>query len=95
VYLVLDGQADRQSVVADLFSGHYRRPLRVMAFNSKAGCIRDVTAEVAREVLSCAGKLELPAAVRDFVRRAALIDADSDPGRPNHAPSARACGDHP
>jgi hypothetical protein len=28
VYLVLDCQADRQTLVADLFSGQYRHPLR-------------------------------------------------------------------
>jgi hypothetical protein len=48
------------------------RPLRVEAFNTAEGRERDVTAEIAREVLARAVELdrELPAAVRDFVKRA-------------------------
>jgi hypothetical protein len=71
VYLVLDSQADRSTVVADLLSGQYRHPLRVVAFNTAEGRERDVT-EIAREVLARAAELdhELPAAVRDFVQRA-------------------------
>jgi hypothetical protein len=69
VYLVLDCQADLQTVVTDLLSGQYRRPLRVVAFNTADGCIHDVSAEIARELLSCEDELELPPAVRDFVRR--------------------------
>ena len=69
---MLDSQADRSTVVADLLSGQYRRPLRVVAFNTAEGQERDVTAEIAREVLARAVELdrELPAAVRDFVERA-------------------------
>jgi hypothetical protein len=46
--------------------------LRVVAFNTAEGRERDVTAEIARKVLSCAVERdrELPAAVRDFVERA-------------------------
>jgi hypothetical protein len=72
VYLVLDCQADLGSVVADLLSGQYRRPLRVMAFNTGDGCIHDVSAEIARELLSCENELEMPQAVRDFVEAAGL-----------------------
>jgi hypothetical protein len=59
----VDCQPDLQRVVAALFSGQYRHPLRVVAFNTREGWIRDVSAEIAREVLSCAGELdgELPA----------------------------------
>ena len=72
VYLVLDRAADLQTVVDDLLSGRYRHPLRVVAFNMADGGTHDVTAEIARKVLSCAVELdhELPAAIRDFVRRA-------------------------
>jgi hypothetical protein len=69
VYLVLDCQADLQTVVTDLLSGQYRRPLRVVAFNTQDGCIHDVSAEIAGELLSCEDELELPPAVRDFVGR--------------------------
>jgi hypothetical protein len=72
VYLVLDSQADLQTVIADLLSGQYRRPLRVVAVNTANGWMGDVTAEIARKVLSHAAELdgEMPAAVRDFVERA-------------------------
>ena len=86
VYLVLDdfgelgrayretdaAQADPKTVVADLLSGQYRHPLRVVAFNTAEGWARDVSADIACHVLSCATELdhELPPAVRDFVERA-------------------------
>jgi hypothetical protein len=72
VYLVLDLQADLKTVVADLLSSRYRHPLRVVAFNTADGGTHDVTAEIARKVLSCAVELdrELPAAVREFLERA-------------------------
>jgi hypothetical protein len=86
VYLVLDNfgelgcayretdaaQADPKTVVADLLSGQYRHPLRVVAFNITEGWARDVSADIAREVRTRARELEqeLPAAVRDFVERA-------------------------
>jgi hypothetical protein len=86
VYLVLDdfgalgsafretdaAQADLTTVVADLLSGQYRHPLRVVAFNTAEGWARDVSADIARKVVSRARELddELPAAVRDFVERA-------------------------
>jgi hypothetical protein len=69
---VLDCQTDLQTLVADLFSGRYRHPLRVVAFNPVEGSMCDVTTEIAREVLSCAveSEHELPAALRDFLERA-------------------------
>lgn len=86
VYLVLDdfgefGQAyretnptraDRQTVLTHLLSGQYERPLRIVAFNVAEGWARDVTAEIAREVLLQAGNTDhdLPSAVRDLRERA-------------------------
>jgi hypothetical protein len=72
VYLVLDCAADLQTLVSDLLSSRYRHLLRVVAFDTVDGGTRDVTAEIAREVLSRAVELEreLPAAVRDFLERA-------------------------
>jgi hypothetical protein len=86
VYLVLDdfgalgcayretdaAQADPRRVVADLLSGQYRHPLRVVAFNTAEGWARDVSADIARKVLNCALELDqdLPGAVCDFVERA-------------------------
>ncbi len=87
VYLVLDdfgefgrayretqeAQADRQTVLTDLLSGQYERPLRVVAFNTAEGWARDASAEIAREALARAGGLDqdLSPAVREFVERAA------------------------
>ena len=86
VYLVLDdfgelgrayretdaAKADLTTVVADLLSGQYRHPLRVVAFNTAEGWARDFSAEIARQILNCAVERdrELPATVRDFVERA-------------------------
>ena len=46
-------------------------PLRVAAFNTADGWMRDVSADIARQVLTRTRELEheLPAAVRDFVER--------------------------
>src|SRR5215472_4300753 len=62
-------QADPKTVVADLLSGQYRHPLRVVAFNTAEGWARDLSADIARQVLTRARELEheWPAAVRDFV----------------------------
>ena len=72
VYLVLDCAADLKMVVTDLLASRYRHPLRVVAFNTAEGWARDVSADNACHVLSCATELdhELPPAVRDFVERA-------------------------
>jgi hypothetical protein len=65
-------KADPRRVVADLLSGQYRHPLRVVAFNTTDGWARDVSADIARKVVTRALELDhdLPAAVRDFVERA-------------------------
>ena len=82
VYLVLDdfgelgsayretdaAQTDPKTVVADLLSGQYRYPLRVVAFNTAEGWARDVTAEIAREVLARADD-DMSPALREFVER--------------------------
>ena len=40
-------QADMKTVVADMLSGQYRHPLRVVAFNTAEGWARDVSADIA------------------------------------------------
>jgi hypothetical protein len=86
VYLVLDdfgelgrayretdaAQADLKTVIADLLSGQCRHPVRVVAFNTAEGWARDVSADIAHQVVTRALELDdkLPAAVRDFVERA-------------------------
>ena len=98
VYLVLDdfgklGRAyretdeeasDRDTIVRNLISGEYKKPVRVVAFNTAEGWARDVTEDTARAVIDEAqrsGTL-LHGAVLDFVERATgkivppgLIDA--------------------
>ena len=86
VYLVLDdfgklGRAyretdeeasDRDTVVRNLISGEYKKPVRVVAFNTSEGWARDVTEDTARAVIDEAqrsGSL-LYGAVVDFVERA-------------------------
>jgi hypothetical protein len=59
-------QADRQTVLSDLLSGEYRRPLRIVAFNPTEGWARDVTAEFAIEALTYPDH-DLSAAAREFV----------------------------
>ena len=86
VYLVLDdfaefgrayretdpARADRQTVLADLLSGQYERPLRIVAFNTAEGWARDVSAEMAREALAHVEQSgnDIPQSLCDFVERA-------------------------
>jgi hypothetical protein len=66
------GELGPETVVADLLSGQYRHSLRCWAFNTAESWARDVSADIARQVLTRALEFEqeLPAAVRDFVERA-------------------------
>jgi hypothetical protein len=87
VYLVLDDfgefgvayretdptRADRQTVVADIVSGQYERPLRIVAFNTADGWARDVTTEIAQEALARASRSDpdLSPAVRNLLEQMA------------------------
>lgn len=66
-----EAQADFDTVVADILSGQYNNPLRVVAFNTAEGWARDVTEDVAREVLARAYRddLSLRGNIREFVER--------------------------
>jgi hypothetical protein len=64
------GRAGPETVIADLLSGQYRHPLRVVAFNTAEGWARDVSADVARQVVTRARELDRELAVRAFVERA-------------------------
>jgi hypothetical protein len=75
VYLVVDGfgtfgqadretdprHADRQTVLGNLLSGQDERPLGIVAFNTAESGARDVTAEIAQEVLVLADQDFSPA----------------------------------
>ena len=85
VYLVLDDfgklgcayreteeeKADRGTIVRNLISGEYNAPVRVVAFNTSEGWARDVSEDVANEVVEVA-RLEytnLPTTTLSFVER--------------------------
>ena len=62
-------QADRQTVLSNLLSGQYERPLRIVAFNTTEGWARDVTAEIAGEALTRPDQEDFSPAARAFVER--------------------------
>ena len=61
--------ADFDTVVDDLMIGQFNNPARVIAFNVSEGWARDVSENVARELLSRAAKENRPlaGATRRFV----------------------------
>jgi hypothetical protein len=84
VYLVADNsgrngsawcEADLESavetVIQDLLAGEYRKPIRVVAFNTAERCSEDVSEHIAREIQR-RGNLQLndvPSYLREFVDR--------------------------
>jgi hypothetical protein len=84
VYLVLDdfggrlGRAwretnevtDRATVVRDLLDSQYVNPVRIVAFNTAEGWSRDVSSEIAAELIErCTERGEIPDCLRDILRR--------------------------
>jgi hypothetical protein len=85
VYLVLDDfgrlgrswretdeqSSDRAAIIQDLLEGQYNGPVKVIAFNVAEGWSRDVSAEIADELVQSAAKTgqDIPAALEDFVDR--------------------------
>jgi hypothetical protein len=61
--------ADFNTVVDDLMAGQFNNPVRVIAFNVSEGWSRDVSDQVARELLDRLAKEDLPLAqvARRFV----------------------------
>jgi hypothetical protein len=69
IYLVLDNFArlgrawretdeestDRRTLVIDLLDGQYSNPARIVAFNTAEGWSRDVSAEIADEIVDLSG----------------------------------------
>jgi hypothetical protein len=84
VYLVLDDfgqlgrvwfetaetEANESTIIEDIITGQYERPVRVVAFNTDEGWSRDVSQEIAAKLLDLhdQGRL-LGEAARDFVER--------------------------
>jgi hypothetical protein len=77
-------EADRETVIRNFLSGQYSSPLRVVAFNTAEGWSRDVSEDVASEVLERAFDADLGEDTKRF------IDRHTTPGdkRPA-APSVR------
>jgi hypothetical protein len=60
--------ADRETLIRDLVEGQYRRPLRIVAFNTGEGWSRDVTVDVADELRRRYVEFgEVPEAILDFI----------------------------
>jgi hypothetical protein len=66
-----DATADRETVINDICSGQYNNPIRVVAFNTAEGWSRDVTEDIAREILERFQRTAEPleGAARRFVER--------------------------
>src|SRR6476469_9080956 len=47
-------QADKATVIRDIIDGQYNNPVRVVAFNTAEGWSRDVSEDIAREMLDLA-----------------------------------------
>ena len=52
--------ADFNAVVDDLMAGEFNHPIRVIAFNISEGWSRDVSDQVARELLKRVAKEDMP-----------------------------------
>jgi hypothetical protein len=60
--------ADRETMIRDLFSGEYTDPVRIVAFNTAQGWSRDVTVDIADEVRRrCAEQGEISESVLAFL----------------------------
>ncbi len=62
-----EAEADRETAIQDIVSGQYNKPVRVIAFNTAEGWARDVTEDIAREIMDTDEPLTRSA--RDFVER--------------------------
>jgi hypothetical protein len=69
-------EADRETIIRNLITGQYNRPLRVVSFNIGEGWCRDVSEDVAIEVLQRAADAEqdLSEATMAFIDRHSGIE---------------------
>jgi hypothetical protein len=83
VYLVLDDfgrlgrayietdeeKADLETIIRGMLGGEYKKPIRVVAFNTAEGWSRDASEEVAREIINRVNHSgdDLPPNTEDFV----------------------------
>jgi hypothetical protein len=68
---ISEDRADLETVFYDLMSGQYDNPARVVAFNTAERWAKDVSEDVAREIMRRAGLAgdELPPSLEDFVEQ--------------------------
>jgi hypothetical protein len=64
-----EAEAGLEAVTDNLLSGQYNKPVRVIAFNTAEGWSRDVSEDIAREIVDRARKESRPlsASTRHFV----------------------------
>ena len=61
----------RETLIRDLMEGHYRHPMRIVAFNTAEGWSRDVTMDIADELRRRFAEYdEVPASVQAFLETA-------------------------
>jgi hypothetical protein len=65
-----DAKADRETLIRNALDGQYEDPIRIVAFNTAQGCLRDVTDEIASELHQrCAERGKVPSSLQDFKGR--------------------------
>jgi hypothetical protein len=64
-------RTDREAVIADRLTGQYHDPVRIVAFNTSEGWSRDVSEDMACELLQRAASAhrDLPEAIENFVEQ--------------------------
>jgi hypothetical protein len=61
-------QTDRDTLIRDLVSGEYSKPVRIVAFNTAEGWSRDVTVDIADELRRCYAEFgEVPESILQFM----------------------------
>jgi hypothetical protein len=70
----VEDEATLESVLDDLLTGQFNNPVRVVAFNTSEVWSRDVSEDVAREVVRRLAGRRLAASSRNFVE--AFVDED-------------------
>jgi hypothetical protein len=90
IYLVLDDlggrlgrvwretdkeRTDRKTLIADLVDGQYKTPARIVVFNTSEGWSRDVSSELADEIVDRSGMdgFDVPPSLQDFVAQHATV----------------------
>jgi len=64
-----EAKADLETVIQDLLAGQFNKPVRIIAFNTAEGWARDVSEDIAWEIVERLEKRpdRLPAGTHDFI----------------------------